>query len=216
MIRTFKYPLQPNKAQEAILDLYLLRCRQLYNAALEERIGAYRKQKVSITRFDQQIELTELRQQDPDFQVVPTTILRSALKRLDLAYQAFFRRIKAGEKPGFPRFKGKDRFKSFSLQGAPSIEDSKILIPKLGYVRFKEYRPVRGKPLDATIRKDSRGWWVCIQCDLGVASPKVKIESHTGIDVGLNSFATLSDGEKIPNPRYYRDLKSFLLQDNES
>lgn len=139
MIRTFRYPLRPNKAQEASLDVYIWRCRDLYNCALEERIDAYRKQKITLTRYEQQKELTELRREDPVFEAVPARILRSSLKRLDLAYKSFFRRVKVGEKPGFPRFKGRNRFHSFSFMDAPRIEDSKILVPKLGWVRFHEW-----------------------------------------------------------------------------
>jgi putative transposase len=217
VIRTFRYPLRPNKAQEAVLDVYLWRCQQLYNAALEQRRDAYQKQGKTLSWVDQFKDLTELRQGDADFGAVPAKILRSALKRLDLAYQAFFRRLKTGEKPGFPRFRGRDRFKSFSLMFAPSINGSKILVPKLGHVRFHEYRPIKGKPLDASIRKDSTGkWWVGIQCDLGEPPAKLKPVSHVGVDVGLTSFATLSTGEHIDNPRYFRALESLLAKRQRS
>src|SRR5271156_5015015 len=93
VIRTFRYPLRPTKAQEAELDVCLWRCRQIYNAALEQRISAYRRQRKSLTRFDQQKDLTELRRFDPDFGAVAATILRSALKRIELGYGAFFRRL---------------------------------------------------------------------------------------------------------------------------
>jgi len=210
VIRSFRYPLRPNKAQEAVLDVYLWRARQVFNAALEQRISAYRNQGRTLTRYDQQRDLTELRQSDPDFEAVPATVLRSSLKRLDLAYRAFFRRIKAGEKPGFPRFKGRDRFKSFSFMVKPSIDGSTILVPKLGYVKFYKYREIRGVPLDASIRKDSRGWWVSIQCDVGESPRKIEPAAHAGIDVGLASFATLSTGEAISNPRLFRESEAVL------
>ena len=192
--------------------MYLWRCRQLYNAALEQRRDAYRKQGKSLTRYDQQKDLTELRQNDPDFGVISAVVLRSALKRLDLSFKAFFRRCKSGEKPGFPRFKGRDHFKSFSFMGAPSIEDSKVFVPKLGFVRFHEYRSLQGTPLDASIRKDARGWHVSIQCDLGAAPAKPEPKTHVGIDVGLTSFATLSNGEKVANPRFFRKSAEALAE----
>ena len=204
----------PNKAEEAKLDVYIWRCRQVYNAALQQRIEAYKRQGKSLSQFDQQKDLTELRQGDPDFGVVPATILRSALKRLNTSYSAFFRRVKEGkEKPGFPRFKGKDRFKSFSFMVPPSTEGSRILIPKIGYVKFKKYRDLKGEPLDASIKRDSTGkWWVSIQCDLGKAPEKVKPVVHTGIDVGLTSFITLSDGGEIDNPRFFRKGETILAE----
>ncbi len=212
MIRTLRYPLRPNKAQEAKLEVYLLRCRQLYNAALEQRKDAYRKQGKTLSRFDQQKDLTQLRQDDLDFAAVPATILRSSLRRLDLSYKSFFRRVKAGEKPGFPRFKGVDRYKSFSFMLPPLVRDSRILVPKLGYVKFHEYRPIAGIPLDASIRKGARGWYVCIQCDLGSAPPKSPPASHVGIDVGLLHFATLSTGEHVENPRFFSKSEQILAQ----
>jgi putative transposase len=196
--------------------MYLWRCRQLYNAALEQRIQAFKRQSKTLTEYDQQKDLSELHQNDPDFKAVPTMILRSALKRLNLAYKAFFRRIKAGEKPGFPRFKGRDQFKSFSFMAKPSLRASKILVPKLGYVKFHKYRELQGEPLDASIRRDgSDKWWVCIQCDLGEAPPKVQHVSpvaSVGIDVGLTTFAMLSTGEAIENPRFYRKAEALLTR----
>lgn len=193
MIRSFRYPLRPNKAQEAILDTYLWRCRQVYNAALEQRLAAYRKQGRTLSRYDQQKDLALLRQGDQDFRFIPSDVLRSPLKRLDLAYKAFFRRVKSGERPGFPRFRGRSRYSSFSFTSAPVVKPGQVLIPKLGYVKFHEYRPLKGTPLDATIKRDPAGkWWVTFQCDLGTAPEKVTPSTHTGIDVGLTSFATLS------------------------
>ncbi len=213
MIRTFKYHLRPNKAQAATLDVYLWRCRTLYNAALEQRRDAYRRQRRTLSYYDQIKDLTELRQSDPEFRVVPATILRSALKRLNLAYKAFFRRIKAGGKPGFPRFKAKDRYDSFSFLVAPTISGRQILVPKLGYVRFREYRPIQGIPLDATIRRDPTGkWWVSIQCNTGEAPAKAIPKTHVGVDVGLIHFATLSNGESVHNPRFFKKGEEVLAK----
>jgi putative transposase len=87
----------------------------------------------------------------------------------------------------------------------PSVKPGQVLIPKLGYVKFHEYRPLKGTPLDATIKRDPAGkWWVTFQCDLGTAPERVTPSTHTGIDVGLTSFATLADGESVPNPRFFR------------
>lgn len=216
MIRTFRYPLRPNKAQtEALLD-YLSHCQQLYNAALQQRKDAYRTQKKCLSLYDQYKELAQLRQGDYDFAHVPSDVLRSALQRLDRAFKAFFRRTKAGETPGFPRFKSRDRYKSFSLTAVPVIDGTKVIIPKLGLVKFHRYRPLKGAPRDASVRLDSRGWWVCIQCDLGNAPIKCKPVSVAGVDVGLETFATLSTGEKIQNPRFLRKSEVLLAQHQQT
>ncbi len=192
--------------------MYILRCQQVYNAALEGRRETWRKQRVSVTLYDQQKELTALRANDDAFAAVPATVLRSGLRRLDLAFGAFFRRAKTGQVPGFPRFKARDRYKSFSLMRAPVVKNSRITIPKLGPVKFHEYRPIQGRPLDATIRKDARGWSVSIHCDMGAAPTKTAPTTHVGVDVGLSSFATLSTGEKIENPRYFRKAEELLAE----
>jgi putative transposase len=112
LIRTYKYRLLPNKRQHADLNHILEYQRQLYNAALESRISYYAKTGRSLSLFEQSRELTQLRK-TPEFAFARHDICRATLKRLDLAYQAFFRRVKRGEKPGFPRFKSKARWTSF-------------------------------------------------------------------------------------------------------
>jgi putative transposase len=92
----------------------------------------------------------------------------------------------------------------------PILKDSRIQIPKLGLVKFHEYRDIKGTPLDARIRKDSRGWFVSIVCDLGEAPAKIKPVTHTGIDVGLTHFATLASGRPVENPRFFRKSEELL------
>jgi putative transposase len=203
MNRTYNYPLRPTEAQEAVLELWLWRCRELYNAALEEKITAYKKLGKSPSRYDQQKALTAIRKELPGFAGIPAVILRSALIRLDRSYDNFFRRVKEGAKPGFPRFKGRDQFKSFSLQQEIRIDGDTINIPKLGYVKFHQYRPLKGIPKDAIFKKTAKGWAVSIQCDLGEAPEKPTTEAKPiGIDLGLKTFASLSNGEQVANPRF--------------
>ncbi len=210
VIRTFRYPLRPTQEQEAQLFRILNACRSLYNGALQERRDSYKKLGKSVTCFDQTKALTEIRKELPEFGSVGVAPLRSSLKRLDLAYRAFFRRVKAGKKPGYPRFKGRDRFDSFSMMGVVQINGSKIRIPKLGEIKFHKYRELRGVPLDASILFEGDRWFLSVQCDLGAAPPKVTIKTSTGIDVGLTTFATLADGEEIKNPRFFRQSADLL------
>ncbi len=135
MQRTFRYPLQPNQSQAAVFETWLIACQQLYNAALEERRDAWRKTKCGLSLYDQQKELTLLRIEDPLWAAVPTLVARSALRRLDLAFKAFFRRARAGQKPGYPRFRNSDRYDSFGI-GRAKIVGDRVFIPKLGSVRF--------------------------------------------------------------------------------
>ncbi len=220
MFRAFRYPLHPTKAQEIVLNLYLYQCQQLYNGALEHRISHYkrfRKSKDNPSLYSQQHDLVEIRK-DLIYERIPTTILRSALKRLDLAYKAFFRRIKSkANSSGFPRFRSISRYDSFDFLTKPSIKDSTVLIPRLDYVKFNQYRPIKGIPKDATIKKDSTGkWWVTFKCDLGESPKKTSRIKPVGIDLGLSSFITLSDGTKINNPKYFTKSQLKLTSQQQS
>ena len=204
LIRTFRYPLRPTAAQEATLDAWRRQCCDLYNAALQERRDAWKKQRVSIGYNAQTKSLTEWRAMDPDGAAVPAWVQRSALRRVDLAFKAFFRRVKVGQTPGFPRFKSKKRYDSFSVPAhlAP-IRAGRVQLQRGLAVKFHQYRPLRGKVLVATVSRDATGkWWVCFACHIGAAPEKVAPVSIVGIDVGLKSLAVTSDGEVVENPRH--------------
>lgn len=216
MIRTYSYPLKPTRVQEQILNRWLISCQQLYNAALEQRRDAYRKLHKSISLFDQQKQLTELRT-ETEWSSIPAEVLRSPLSRLDKAFQAFFRRLKSGDKPGYPRFKSRDRYDSFSFGTCnPVIVDhSRVKVPLLGYVKFHRYRqlPTNTKIKEVQLKKSRTGcWYVHFVLDLGADPPKVLPKTSVGIDLGLNNYATLSTGEQVPNPRYYRSSEKMLAR----
>jgi putative transposase len=209
--RTYRYPLRPTKLQEAVLTSWLAFCQRLYNAALEHRIGAWRRARKSVGYNAQTVELAALRAEDSEAAAVPSDVARSALRRLDRAFQAFFRRCRSGQAPGFPRFRGRDWYDSFSFR-AVRVEGNLVHVPKLGPVRFHDYRPLEGIVQEVTIRRGAGRWWVSFSCDLGDAPPKVAVRRATGIDLGLTTFATLSDGSEVPNPRYFRRGEDCLTR----
>lgn len=214
-MRTYNYPLRLTKAQEAVLDKWRVLCQQLYNGALEQRREAWRKQRRSVNYLHQQAELTELRAQDQAFAAVPAWVLRSSLRRLDLAYKAFFRRCKRGETPGFPRFRSRDRYDSFDFGTDPvRINGNRFHVPKLGPVKFHLYRPLPDAPIKlARVKRRPYGKWVLsLVLDLGTAPPKRPVRTATGIDVGLTTFATLADGTAIENPRFFRKSEDQLAR----
>lgn len=211
MIRTYRYPLRPTKAKDAVLESWLLFCCQLYNAALEHRIGAWRSANESVSYKTQTSELAELRAADEEAAAVPSDVARSALHRLDRAFQGFFRRCKAGENPGFPRFRGRNWYGSFSFRPTP-VEGNRVHVPKLGLVRFHDYRPLEGEVKEVTIRRSCGKWFVCFTCDLGTAPEKVPVHRATGIDLGLTTFAVLADGSEVANPRYFRAGEECLAR----
>jgi hypothetical protein len=118
--KTFKEKLRPTPAQEQVLDEILWRCRDLYNAALEQRITAWQRRRVSVSRYAQEAELKTIRAEFPEYAAIHSHVLQDVLARLDKTYQAFFRRVQRGEKAGLPRFKGRTRYHSFTYAITPS------------------------------------------------------------------------------------------------
>jgi putative transposase len=114
--KTYEDKLRPTPAQEAVLDVVLWRCGTLYNTALEQRITAWQQCHVSVSRFEQGAEVKAIRAEFPDYAAIHSHVLQDVLARLDRTYQAFFRRVVAGEKPGFPRYKGRGRYRSFTFE----------------------------------------------------------------------------------------------------
>lgn len=133
--------------------------------------------------------------------------------RVDLAFKAFFQRVKAGENPGYPRFKERDRYDSFTYkQSGFKLDGDRLHLSKIGEVRIVLYRPIEGTIKTLTIRRSSTGkWYACFSVEYD-PSPAPHKETVVGIDVGLESFATLSNGEKIENPRFFRTDERVLAK----
>jgi len=184
--KTFKEKLRPTPAQERALDEVLWRCRDLYNTALEQRIIAYQRRHVSVSRFDQEAELKAIRAEFPEYAAVHSHVLQDVLARLDKTYQAFFRRVQHGEKAGF--------------------------LSKIGRIAVHWSRPIRGTPKTVTVNREADGWYVTISCEDVPIHPLLKTGQETGIDLGLESFATLADGTRILTPSYYRHAERYLIQ----
>lgn len=183
---------------------WLEQCCDLYNAALQERRDAWNKQRVAVSRIDQQKGLAEWRRSDPDGAAVSSDVQRSALARVEKTFKAFFERVQTGKTPGFPRFRSKSRYGSFSVPGTHvHLEGDRVLLPKLPGIKVHLYRPLRGRPLQVSVRRCAdRRWFISFACDIGEAPPKVAPESIVGIDLGLKSLVFTSDGEAVKNPRH--------------
>ena len=214
MFLTYRYRLLPTKRQHRALEAILEAQRQLYNAALEERIDAYRKAGILRTYFDQTKALTEWRHCDRDATSFPVTLQRATLKRLDEAYRGFFRRVRAGKKPGFPRFRGKGWFKSFGFRvfEAISFKNGKLCFKGMpGALRVHVHRPLPAQaPIKrCTFRQDSKGWVVGFELELPTM-PLRDGARAVGIDLGITNFAVLSDGNVIPSLRAARKAERRL------
>ena len=201
MMRTFRYPIHPSAQQESILLSWMYRTRVLYNAALEERRSAWGQEGKSISLYDQQKSLTAIRSDDPSYEDIPINVARGSLRKLDRSYQAFFRRCKRGETPGFPRFKGRDRWNSLDFADQFSIHENLVRLPKtLGYLKFKLYRPIKGEPLACSIKQERSKWYISFQCELPDV-PKVAVSKACGIDLNIDQLVVTSDGRSFKNPR---------------
>jgi putative transposase len=213
--RTYKFRLYPTGKQARILQWMLDRSRELYNAALQERRDAYRMAGTSINYYDQANQLPSIKEIREEYKDIHSQVLQDVLRRVDKAMQAFFRRVKAGETPGYPRFQGKDRYDSFTYpQGGYSLtSDNRVCLSKIGSIKVKLHRELQGTIKTCTVKREGDSWYVVFACEVEASTLPVSHES-VGIDLGLLHFATLSTGETIENPRYFRkgEKKLELLQ----
>lgn len=212
MIKNFQYRIYPTKKQLKCLESTLEECRWLSNHLLENRKNAYEQEGKSLSCYGQQATYPILKEQRPSLNSVHSQVLQNVAVRIDLALKAFFRRIKAGEKPGYPRFKGYGRYDSFTFpqSGFSITHDSRVSLSKIGAVKMVYHRPVRGSLKTATVHKSSTGKWsitFSCECDPQRLDP---LTSQVGIDVGLMTFATLSSREEIDNPRFFRKEEKAL------
>ncbi|MFA5048889.1 MAG: transposase [Patescibacteria group bacterium] len=212
MRKTFKYRLLGNKAVFEKTDSWLYLCRWLYNTALEQRISIYRQNKGKISCYDQINQLPELKDHFSEYGEVSSQTLQDVIERLDKAYSNFFRRIKKGtEKSGFPRFRGKDRYDSFTLKQCGWKLDGKYLtIKKMGRFKMRLSRPIEGDIKTITIRKESNKWYACFSCDNVSEKKLLKLNNSIGLDVGIKSFLVDSEGIIIDNPKFLRKSEVLL------
>jgi putative transposase len=206
MLLTYCFKLMPSKAQYAALDRLCEAQRQLYNAALQERVEAWKKNHISITKLDQFKSLTEIRAFHEGYGSVPAVMSRWSIARVDDAFKGFFSRVKRGDKPGFPRFKGKDRWRSFGFSEFKGIRlnGEKLMFHGLtGSLKLNLHRPIpEGSSIKScTFSKAARHWHVAMQVDVPVTAEHSDPDSVVGIDVGAEHLATTSEGEHIPNPK---------------
>jgi len=241
VIKSFKFRLYPNKETEKKLFWTLTRCRELYNAALSERKDAYQRfqritiivgnehivaatmvapQKVkSVGFYDQSRDLPEIKYElRPEYQDIAAHVLQNVLRRLDKAFQAFFRRIANGETPGYPRFQGRDRYNSFTYpdQWGWKLEGRSLHLSKIGDIKIKLHREMQGKIKTCTIKYEAGQWYAVFMCEVEVPEKLLVSYEDIGIDLGVTHLATLSNGETIEHPRYYRKAEKKIKQLHQS
>lgn len=210
IIKAYKFRIcNPTKIVQANLEQTLNLCRDLYNCALQERKEAYRLNRISITYYDQANQLSEIKITNPEYKNVHSQVLQDVLKRLDKTFKAFYARAKKGQ-AGFPRFKGANRYDSFCFpQSGFSLSGNKLTLSKIGTVKLKLSRKIIGKVKTCQIKRECGKWFVIFTVETQ-SEPLPKTGQAVGIDAGISSFLTLSDGTQIDNFKYYESTQKKL------
>lgn len=187
------------------MDDTLELCRWTYNETLATRKNAYEQEGKSVSYYDTKKLLPQWKYEKPELKGVHSQVLQEVVKRVDLAYQAFFRRVKDGEDPGYPRFKGYGRYDSFTYtQSGFSLKPGRLWLSKIGDIKIKLHRPITGEIKRLNIRRMPTGkWFVSFLVEVEPDEPLAKTGLSIGVDVGLKSFITLSNGDRIDNPRFF-------------
>lgn len=208
ILTTFEFKLKANRVFIEECERTLNGCQFLYNCALEQRINLYAQTGKGIGFVEQCRQLTDARAALPEVAGIYRDIQTDVLKRLDKAFDAFFRRLGTGEAPGFPRFKGRDRYDSFGCARRERdpfpIKGDKLTMPGVGTCRVRLSRSLEemGHCRFVRILRRADGWHVQLVCEIAKPEPLPATGQSVGLDLGIESFATLSDGEQIENPRF--------------
>jgi putative transposase len=220
MYRAFTFRLDPTvKQAQGLKRLMVLQC-ELYNAALEERRMTYEWLKRGISsnkvpsKLDQFRTLTGLCELRPEFEPFGVTVCRGTLTRLDEAFHGFFRRVKAGQSPGYPRFRSASRWNSLSWcdkSGWKLDEGSRRLyLQGVGHVKINLHRPLRGRPKTLTVRRRGRHLEAAVFCAEVPKAVLAPTGKSIGIDLGVGVLVATSEGTLYPNPRPRKELAPVL------
>jgi putative transposase len=205
--------LYPTRGQRTSMQNVLDACRWVYNKALEVRKTAWEERGESVSRYDTHNMLPGWKKDEPWLSCAHSQVLQEACGRVELAFQAFWRRCKTGGKPGYPRFKG-DWYKSFTFTqfGFGLIDDKHLRLFGVGHVKIRLHRPIDGEIKRLIIKRDKLGnWWACFVVEFDPESLP-EITEIVGIDLGLENYMTFSDGEIIENPRFFRKDEKALAK----
>ena len=209
-LRTYKYRLYPTKPQEKRLFQVLSVCRHWYNMCLEEHKLAWELEGRQVTKSEQEAKGKHYRKTFPQAKVVFSQTMQSVADNLDKAFRSFFRRIKAGEKAGYPRFKGRNRFNSFSFKqfgvGAWLDGNHRLRLFGIGRVRVRWHRAIPDNGIIKTccIKHEAGQWYVTLAVELTDSTKLSNTENFLGLDMGISALITTSKGVKVENPNYYR------------
>lgn len=225
MRRAYKFLLRPTSKQVAAIEACMEDHRQLYNAAMEERREAWRMGQHRITYFDQTAQIKFIRASDPGGQGRwSSTSQGLTVRRVQRTFDGFFRRVKTGQKPGYPRFKGRGWFDSVEMDNGdgarwdsvPHPTVTRVYLKGIGHVRVHQHRAVEGRVKMITAKREAGRWYVVLSCDDVPAEPLPATGAIVGIDMGIASFLTTSDGKHVQNPRPLASAADRLAEASQS
>lgn len=207
--KSYKFRIYPTVIQAEEMQHTLNTCRFLYNDCLADRKNAYERTGITVGYYDQQYEL-----KNREGINIHSKVAQDVLRRLQKAYNDFFRRIKDGEIPGYPRFQGYDRYNSFtySQSGFKILDDGKLRLSKIGNIKLVQHREIEGKIKTITIKREGNQWYASFSTELKIDIEPVEINEMTGIDVGIKELAVLSNGDEIPNLRTTNNYEKRLAK----
>jgi len=213
MRKSFQYRIYPTKKQQTLLLNTLEQCRRLYNHLLEQRKNSWEQFHKGLSLYDQQATFPTLKERVPELKDIHSQVLQNVAVRIDLAFKAFFRRVKQGVDPGYPRFRGFGRYDSFTYpQTGFRLNEKSVSLSKIGKVKAVIHRPTEGTIKTCTIRKTAtQKWFISFSCEVDrniLPDNTVSV----GLDAGLSSFMTLSNGEKVDNPRFFKQEAKNLAK----
>jgi len=213
MIKTYKFRINPTRKQIETLNHILEICRILYNSCILDRKNRYEQTGKNLSRIDQQRMLVADKKRIQFLNDIHSQVLQSVLFRVERAYQNFFRRVKSGEKPGYPRLRGVGRYDSITYPQAAAfqITGQGLRLSKIGTIKIKLHRPVNGIIKTCTIKREADRWYACFSVECEHVKKAVS-GKFIGIDLGIKSFAVLSSGEAINNPKYFRKSEKALAR----
>jgi putative transposase len=205
--RTYRYRIYPTVRLRLAVEAQLGFACQLYNAALEQRRDVWRGRHLSVKLSKQFRELTAVRAAGLGPANMNCSAMRDPLRRLDRAFAAFFRRVKAGVTPGYPRFRSARRYDSLTWDSGWGVRNGRLALQGIGHVKVKWHRPLPASAVvrTVTVRRVAERWYACFSLRVS-GSPQILANQRPGVglDLGIQHFATLSTGEQIPGPRAYR------------
>ena len=211
-MKTFVYRLYPSKSQARLLASTVETCRRVYNDCLAERKEAWEQERRTVTKVEQLRHVKTIKATNPHAKTIHSHVLQVTVADLDKAFTAFFRRVKVGEMPGYPRFKGRNRFDSFGLKeygNGWKLDGRRLRLSGIGRVAVRWHRPLEGIPKTVRIRCRPDGWYACITCE-APTQPLPPTGRAVGVDVGVSALITTSDGAKVPHPAWYRSEQRKL------